>query len=287
MRTIIAAFLVVSAVFFGCLQTNGPQPVLVGNDSDIHGCKGSAGYSWCEAKQKCIRVWEENCTANLSCACPKGYVQEGDVCNPNCYYSTPRCLAPSFKCSQGNAGMANPASVNCIGNGYNLTIRTDSEGGQYGVCSKPGYTECEEWAFFRDNCTIVPLGPNVSANATGREPRAEGQFCGGIAAIPCQEGLHCRLNGTYPDAGGACIKDCGCTLMTNGTAMGCFGCAYVKETGSFNCTSAPEGWQQYEKKPGAIGIPYACYCADFGETHVTVNGVNTTYAAHGGCGLAQ
>jgi len=36
---------------------------LVGNDRDAHGCIPSAGYSWCEAKQKCIRVWEENCTA--------------------------------------------------------------------------------------------------------------------------------------------------------------------------------------------------------------------------------
>ncbi len=34
---------------------------LVGNDSDSHGCKGSAGYSWCEEKQKCLRSWEENC----------------------------------------------------------------------------------------------------------------------------------------------------------------------------------------------------------------------------------
>lgn len=36
---------------------------LVGNDRDSHGCIGSAGYSWCEEKQKCLRVWEENCTA--------------------------------------------------------------------------------------------------------------------------------------------------------------------------------------------------------------------------------
>ena len=36
------------------------QP-LVGNDTDIHGCKGSAGYSWCEIKQKCLRVFEEKC----------------------------------------------------------------------------------------------------------------------------------------------------------------------------------------------------------------------------------
>jgi hypothetical protein len=35
---------------------------IVGNDRDAHGCIGSAGYSWCEAKQKCLRPWEETCT---------------------------------------------------------------------------------------------------------------------------------------------------------------------------------------------------------------------------------
>jgi hypothetical protein len=37
------------------------KPGLVGNDSEEHGCIGSAGYSWCESKQKCLRVWEEEC----------------------------------------------------------------------------------------------------------------------------------------------------------------------------------------------------------------------------------
>lgn len=35
---------------------------LVGGDRDEHGCIGSAGYSWCEEKQKCLRIWEENCS---------------------------------------------------------------------------------------------------------------------------------------------------------------------------------------------------------------------------------
>ena len=34
---------------------------LIGGDKDEHGCIGSAGYSWCESKQKCLRVWEEDC----------------------------------------------------------------------------------------------------------------------------------------------------------------------------------------------------------------------------------
>lgn len=34
----------------------------------------------------------------------------------------------------------------------------------------------------------------------------EGEFCGGIANIQCCSGLLCELEGTYPDAGGKCIK---------------------------------------------------------------------------------
>jgi len=45
---------------------NGVQKMgdsqMVGNDSDAHGCIGSAGYSWCEERGECIRVWETNCT---------------------------------------------------------------------------------------------------------------------------------------------------------------------------------------------------------------------------------
>jgi len=37
--------------------------LIVGNDSDEHGCKASTGNSWCESKQKCLRIWEENCTS--------------------------------------------------------------------------------------------------------------------------------------------------------------------------------------------------------------------------------
>lgn len=34
---------------------------LVGGDLDEHGCRISAGYSWCDMKNKCLRTWEENC----------------------------------------------------------------------------------------------------------------------------------------------------------------------------------------------------------------------------------
>lgn len=66
----------ISFLFFGCVGDQAPQepvtpPVtapetgddepLVGGDKDEHGCIGSAGYTWCEIKQKCLRVWEEPC----------------------------------------------------------------------------------------------------------------------------------------------------------------------------------------------------------------------------------
>lgn len=38
---------------------------LVGGDVDKNGCLGSAGYSWCQPKNKCLRIWEEACYKNL------------------------------------------------------------------------------------------------------------------------------------------------------------------------------------------------------------------------------
>ncbi len=52
------------------------------------------------------------------------------------------------------------------------------------------------------SCSCVP----DNANAT-RPPRGtEGGFCGGIAAFQCNAGLVCKLDGTFPDAGGKCVK---------------------------------------------------------------------------------
>ena len=44
-----------------------PKQPLVGGDRDSHGCIPSAGYTWCEAKQKCLRIWEEPCAPKDYC----------------------------------------------------------------------------------------------------------------------------------------------------------------------------------------------------------------------------
>jgi hypothetical protein len=43
------------------VSANNSNTTVVGGDRDAHGCIGSAGYSWCETKQKCLRAWEESC----------------------------------------------------------------------------------------------------------------------------------------------------------------------------------------------------------------------------------
>lgn len=63
---------------------------MVGNDRDEYGCIGSAGYSWCEEKDKCLRAWEESCESldlntglwkvSESCYCSGEYVP---VCGIN------------------------------------------------------------------------------------------------------------------------------------------------------------------------------------------------------------
>lgn len=60
-------------------------------------------------------------------------------------------------------GMPNPASVYCEEQGGRLEIRTDDDGGEYGVCIFPDGSECEEWAYFRNECMpgdslVTPAG---------------------------------------------------------------------------------------------------------------------------------
>lgn len=58
---ILGVALIVIGMWQGTPRSVAPEVQPVGGDRDVHGCIGSAGYSWCAAKQKCLRVWEEYC----------------------------------------------------------------------------------------------------------------------------------------------------------------------------------------------------------------------------------
>jgi putative hemolysin len=51
------------------------------------------------------------------------------------------------------ANMPNPAAVFCQEQGYQSEIRTAEDGSQYGVCIFPDGSECDEWAFYRGECS--------------------------------------------------------------------------------------------------------------------------------------
>ena len=55
-------------------------------------------------------------------------------------------------CMTAPPKIANPASVYCVNQGYNLSIRTAPDGSQTGYCVFPDGKECEEWAFYRSEC---------------------------------------------------------------------------------------------------------------------------------------
>ena len=65
------------------------------------------------------------------------------------------------------AGVPNPASVFCEGQGGRLEIREDAEANQTGFCIFPDGSECDEWALFRNECqpgsTATQVAPPTAA----------------------------------------------------------------------------------------------------------------------------
>ena len=59
MRKAILLIMILSIIGISGCTNNADEPV--GGETDEHGCLPTAGYTWCEAEQKCLRLWEENC----------------------------------------------------------------------------------------------------------------------------------------------------------------------------------------------------------------------------------
>ncbi|TDR71575.1 serine protease [Photobacterium lutimaris] len=59
-RLFTSSALVLLFIFSGMLLVgcNDSSESRVGADEDEHGCKTSAGYSWCEKTKQCERPWE-------------------------------------------------------------------------------------------------------------------------------------------------------------------------------------------------------------------------------------
>ncbi len=68
------------------------------------------------------------------------------------------------------ANMPNPASVFCQEQGYQSEIRTAEDGSQSGVCIFTDGSECEEWAYFRGECS--PAAHSVETPSPTEIPTA-------------------------------------------------------------------------------------------------------------------
>lgn len=71
---------------------------------------------------------------------------------------------------ENNAGLANPASVNCVEKGGVVEIKKDETGGEYGLCVFPDGKRCEEWAMFRGEC---PVGGIAAKETSLSKPSAD------------------------------------------------------------------------------------------------------------------
>lgn len=100
--------------------------------------------------------------------------------------------------SQNNSQLANPASVYCIAHNGSLDIRVNADGSSYGVCVFNETSECEEWAYFRGECSDGSLDSINSCNADSD-------------CIPasCCHSASCVSKVNAPNcAGGYCTLDC-------------------------------------------------------------------------------
>jgi putative hemolysin len=67
------------------------------------------------------------------------------------------------------ANMPNPASVYCEQQGNKLEIRTAADGSQSGTCVLSDGSMCDEWAYFRGECSLAAqktLTPAIDGEAT-------------------------------------------------------------------------------------------------------------------------
>ena len=127
-------------------------------------------------------------------------------------------LPSSRQGPETKVGMPNPASEFCIKKGGKLKIKTNADGGQFGICHLPDGTECEEWAFFKGECrpgeqtTIeYPIEGEAMPPTQGEEQRCR-HVCKNIGT---------RSEGWYDSCTGKLIEYAKCAdRTTSGSEYG-------------------------------------------------------------------
>lgn len=118
-----------------------------------------------------VELTKESTACELSgkAYAPGELVPLGDDCN-SCVCSAAGQLenCSANKCEEVT-NLANPAATKCLADGFAYEIRADADGGQFGVCIDSADKECDEWQYFRGECTLG------TAEATSSIPAASDQ----------------------------------------------------------------------------------------------------------------
>lgn len=149
-----------------------------------------------------------------------------------CEYKEVYACYASAECARQKDGACGwtqtEALTSCVANGGPAPVKSCKRGGCSGqlcvdassedVASTCEYQEvyacyqaatCEVQA--SGDCGFTPTDElKKCVESNGADPvdngKAEGELCGGIAGFQCKAGLECKLDGSYPDAGGKCVK---------------------------------------------------------------------------------
>eukprot|EP01083_Nonionella_stella_P234498 825460_1 len=103
---------------------------IVGNDADEHNCIASAGYSWCEQKNKCLKPWEETCVTTTQMG-----VIGGDRDEHNCIAS-----AGYLWCEEKNKCLRS-WEEECVSTTIGAAIGGDRD--EHNCIASAGYSWCE------------------------------------------------------------------------------------------------------------------------------------------------
>jgi hypothetical protein len=174
LKFLILAVLVVSlgVLAAGC---TGEKPI--GGEKDAHGCLTGAGYSWCEAKGKCLRVWEEPCTGTSAID------------------TFGECVAAGYPVMESY-----PRQCRVPGGPTFTEVISTPMTGALCTAARGHWTECS------NTCQLDNAGKPAVACPAMCEALCE---CGGIAGFGCPEGWTCRMPAGVADALGYCVAETG------------------------------------------------------------------------------
>ena len=184
-------------------EKNNLEPPIVGGDKDEHGCIGSAGYSWCELKNKCLRVWEEPClpddevsavkdylTKNISTLSPQKEVLGGKFYITNTRFNTPGEVVVDYE--DGHIALQGTAIYKYL----NAEVKIEKFSA---TSSEPEVSDCNSYQ--PENCpaqcVVCPPCPECSSISCQTE-----DFCKSIGIDRSwYEGMK-NKSGSSPSSGG-------------------------------------------------------------------------------------